>query len=1338
MFNPRYIVHIADLHIGSNNGSSNRSAEYRKVFDNLFVMINNHPNKEQIMVVIAGDIFHHKIRYSGQDVEDFNYLMSGLSDYPTIIIPGNHDANLYADNHADLISPLLRLNPNVHYWKQSGYYTLHGVKFYHLSVFDELTCEEIEQRVSTMQDTILLYHGMIDGATFGTHVVKNERISQKTIASVRLLLAGDIHKHQFITPTAAYCGSLVQQNLSESTIKGCIVWDLNINSGQFVQIANDTGLIRLDLRGLTMEQVNKELTQLVVPKELLKVSIITDACDNDTDGQVNTVRAVLGRCDRVNRCISTATKEYNPNIDVSDALTDILLLSNATQQQCYDIVEMHESKLGTYECRRWYVTCMQWDNMFKYGVGNIIDFTKLEGGISGVIAANRAGKSSIIDILVFGLFGEHLRADKKSMINVNAKKSRIRIDFVVNDQKYYVKRTDDNLKHSTIVLCKEKIVENVSTWKNITETGIDITYRKIKGLIGSLDQFKMTGLYSDPSKDIIKLSKADRMKLLPELFGLVDNKSTVNDLQSKLKTIDEKIKTLVKPRVENPQKELDELNEKLNVTTTMRNNLRVELTAKVLHIEQVKSEWLNLRSNQIVNNELIDAKKKHQNIRNQLSTIKPEKEIAHAESISVTQNEIERLRQLSNIVIVPSKELSTNIAILQTQVSAIPLHYDVEKSLSRKNELESDLKHIKSLINPLITNCVLIECGDIQSNITQLDLELSVAIPTIDLKYVDSLQTQINKIQEQLSREFTNISPMIDIQPLQDDLMQLEYELSEIKIQPVDLTHANSLKLRVDRLKDQSLLKFNHTCNECNINKSYINAELVMAENELIEVEKSNQQRISDNLVKTTLHNKLSNERIIKKDELSRANSHNNQRNTYDKLQHRLSELEIELSAAILQNQNLSKQIDNQNAKRVDNLNKKLKLVEELNKIHKHNTDINKNNELILQSMKINSELLLINTSIDTYENNKDKLIELASLETQYKLAISVEQAVDILKKVMLYEQYQLCMLRNKLQLELYEVENTITNLENELKEIEEHIWDPLYLSKLELDKSMLETEISSMDTQLGSLSANILAMSKELRIKTIYDESFPVLNEEYTKYKIYIDALKSPNLKMTIIRKNIDRLLTHANDILKATTDFSIAVNVEETHIELLLVEGSVQRPVALASGFQQFIISIAIRLALNTTLPTSADFIMIDEGFGCMDAQNTIKVVDLFNSISISNQFTFIISHLNELCNMITIPLHIETNSTTPIPTSFISNVSNILNISDATNAATNAATNSATNATADPESEKQNILIHKLKPEKEITCECGSKVTRKALPTHLKSAKHRKFVDAKQILK
>ena len=51
----------------------------------------------------------------------------------------------------------------------------------------------------------------------------------------------------------------------------------------------------------------------------------------------------------------------------------------------------------------WKIKSFEFDNMFCYGKGNKIDFTKLDGTV-GVVAPNHSGKSAIMDAIAYTIY----------------------------------------------------------------------------------------------------------------------------------------------------------------------------------------------------------------------------------------------------------------------------------------------------------------------------------------------------------------------------------------------------------------------------------------------------------------------------------------------------------------------------------------------------------------------------------------------------------------------------------------------------------------------------------------------------------------------------------------------------------------------------------------------------------------------------------------------------------------------------------------------------------------------------------------------------------------------
>jgi hypothetical protein len=97
------------------------------------------------------------------------------------------------------------------------------------------------------------------------------------------------------------------------------------------------------------------------------------------------------------------------------------------------------------------------------------------------------------------------------------------------------------------------------------------------------------------------------------------------------------------------------------------------------------------------------------------------------------------------------------------------------------------------------------------------------------------------------------------------------------------------------------------------------------------------------------------------------------------------------------------------------------------------------------------------------------------------------------------------------------------------------------------------------------------------------------------------------------------------------------------EKHITFVIIENGLRVPVVNASEFQEFIIMVCLRVTLTRVLPTAAEFIMIDDGFGKFDAEHLALVPNLFHTIAEYFKFTFLITHRSTMHNMFTSILNI-----------------------------------------------------------------------------------------------
>lgn len=165
------------------------------------------------------------------------------------------------------------------------------------------------------------------------------------------------------------------------------------------------------------------------------------------------------------------------------------------------------------------------EGFYSYQEKQVIDFTQLiQAGLFGIFGKVGSGKSSILEAISFGLYGESERLnarDNRAYNMMNLKSDRMSIDFEFfnfKEEKYRIyrefrrnsKRFDD-VKRGDAVLYR---------WKE--EQWIPLPDLNVEEVIGlSYENFKRTIIIPQGKfKEFIELGGKDRTKMMQEIFGL--------------------------------------------------------------------------------------------------------------------------------------------------------------------------------------------------------------------------------------------------------------------------------------------------------------------------------------------------------------------------------------------------------------------------------------------------------------------------------------------------------------------------------------------------------------------------------------------------------------------------------------------------------------------------------------------------------------------------------------------------------------------------------------------------------------------------------------------------
>jgi DNA repair exonuclease SbcCD ATPase subunit/DNA repair exonuclease SbcCD nuclease subunit len=531
------IYHIADVHIRN----LKRHKEYRDVFSHLYGYILS-TMEENDIIVIAGDIVHAKTDMSPEVVDLTQEFFTRLSDLlPTIVIPGNHDANLSNPSRMDALQPIVNaLNlPKLHYLRDTGVWKIANCLFTHQSVFDDSPGFPPSLEVAECDHKIALFHGPVDKiVTEHGFVIENKKINVSNFDGYDLVLLGDIHKPNNAVlgnEHIMYPGSLIMQNHAESLYPkhGILVWDMETLKSEFVSIPNEYGYVTVDIED------GKIVSNSYIPQRpRMRVRV-----KNTKTAELNKILAELKKGHKVEeltiqKVITRKEGGEHEKIvlqNVRDVafqnklIEDYLSETEQLTEEHLDIVKSINNdinaKLGggrVITNSTWIPKTFEFSNMFSYGPNNIIDFTNMKGAY-GIFAPNASGKSTLWDALSFCIFDKCSRTSKADdVMNYSKMSFDCKFTFELNGVDYVIERVaKKSPKRGTVKVDTNfyRIVDGIEESLN-GEQRRD-TNSIIREYVGTYDDFVLTAMSTQSNNTgFIDKSQKERKELLAQFLDM--------------------------------------------------------------------------------------------------------------------------------------------------------------------------------------------------------------------------------------------------------------------------------------------------------------------------------------------------------------------------------------------------------------------------------------------------------------------------------------------------------------------------------------------------------------------------------------------------------------------------------------------------------------------------------------------------------------------------------------------------------------------------------------------------------------------------------------------------
>jgi len=221
------------------------------------------------------------------------------------------------------------------------------------------------------------------------------------------------------------------------------------------------------------------------------------------------------------------------------------------------------------------------------------------------------------------------------------------------------------------------------------------------------------------------------------------------------------------------------------------------------------------------------------------------------------------------------------------------------------------------------------------------------------------------------------------------------------------------------------------------------------------------------------------------------------------------------------------------------------------------------------------------------------------------------------------------------------EVKKHNQNIELYNKNIESMTFnDDVKKQIVEYEKELVQVEYSykTKTKTLMDINSKMSVCKNQINDINNTISKIKLVEEEHKLYEIYCQAVSRDGIPFEVITATVPEIQNEVNSILSQISEFTALFETDGKNIIPYIVYDDGQWLMSLTSGFEKFALSLAIRVALiNISNLPRPNFLIIDEGFGVLDAENMTQMSSLFGYLKSHFDFIMIVSHLEALRDVV-----------------------------------------------------------------------------------------------------
>jgi exonuclease SbcC len=1167
----RKIYHISDIHVMK---SYDRDEEYKSVINKLCEEIEEKKTKNDL-IVCTGDVFDNG--YSPSSILLVKYMMVKLANLlDVIIIRGNHDGSSRSNSERkDFLQPILyelKTENEIFFLQKSGTYEYGNILFGYTDYYDKNVYTIKENSKNKIK--IGLWHGTINGVRTNQNYELEGIFNKKSFESYDYVLLGDIHKHEYLTPTMWYSGSLIQLNYGETiSCHGYVELDLKTNKSKHIEIENEYGFLTVYMTNNKVQKY-EDITHL----KFINLRIIYE---NTTEEEILNFYKKLEKDYKI-ISFSKIQKAYsveNINNEIED-MCDDLQDDESVIKKLIDYIKKNQKDLKEPEIKQMHdvlnekikeinfeygstirnikLKNMSFSNFNIYGENNHINFEDLHG-IINLSGRNGSGKSSIIQALVFCLYGvaESTMISKYDYINSSSTSMSIEVVASVNNVDYKIVRNcyfrgrnrDSTNFKSDLFLYKNE--EDISG-KNIKEIE-----KQIIELFGKCEEFlQMCIMEQKVRRCFIEHSNLEKTEYLCKVLKLdVYNKicslldSDVTMLKRDLKKNDITLCETSESKLKEKRDKIDEELTQLTKDEKEENECKQKEQTKKIHLECEMNEIDDVneieQENKIkkITKELKKLKDDRESMESETEQKKNQLETQYKKYINVSKKLLNDWEESNDEFMEEKqdkiKEFTNEINRLTKKIVNVNKNIDIKELktslLEKQKEMSLLTKKIKKLKEEIDSNKTTIDEYKEHKQIYTEYVKLQNEKQCLMIK-LESKQQEFDSLNE-MNQDKSHLKQLLkELEDVSDELTAIEKTKHDFENKQTKKINTLTKKIE-EKYKQYTLHTDEINIDELELSNDKIQEEIDKNNNTI----KKNDEKIKKIVIididekydeclekkyeeYTELLTKIDDENTV----LSELKKKCKENENYVELtQNMLYDDDCEIcmknKAIVKDNKNKIKLINvdianqEKKIKKMKDDEKKLEKYKELFDDRIVDIDINNENELKIKDMKKNNELLI------EINKNKSKIIRDNNYEiTNYKKNVLLKKEIEELKEELddikleespAYKKY------NVLTKKKEELVNEINILKSELKiqvkkndELGEDIEElTKKIKKITSEMSSkqkfysLYTECESLQNEIDNDENELKLMKKNEEILKMDICAIEEKIDEYTEIKNYI-----------------------------------------------------------------------------------------------------------------------------------------------------------------------------------------------------------------------------------------